>query len=501
MDDIRKADLLKGGDEKQNGDHTAKSLSERKNGIIDPRLLLFGYTTETVNMILIPMIENKKEALGSMGNDAPLACLSRFQPLAYSYFKQLFAQVTNPPIDPFREKIVMSQQCPIGPESNILKLSADQVHRIWLDSPVLGLKDMAMLKRNTHRGWKTKVIDITFPCDQGANGYSIGLDRICAEAEDAARNGYQLIVLSDRGADESRCPMSALIALGAVHQHLIETRLRMRVGLIVETGEGREVHHLCVLLGYGADAICPYFVFELAAALRQDGILPATLSDDDIYSAYAQAMDTGIAKVMAKMGISTLQSYKGAQIFEAVGIGEDVINRCFKGTQSRIGGVDMELLSLETLERHAITYAETKNPATKILRNPGQYHWRAGGEGHVNDPASVGNLQEAAINKDQNAWERYKQSSMSSIRQCTLRGQFELVKNPEAKIDISEVESAAEIVKRFATGAMSFGSISLEAHTTLAISMNRIGGKSNTGEGGEDADRYLSELKIIQRKL
>lgn len=491
MDDIRKADLLGGNAEPIRNEHY-QSVAERKHGIVDPRLQLFGYTTETINMILIPMIENKKEALGSMGNDAPLACLSRFQPLAYSYFKQLFAQVTNPPIDPFREKIVMSQQCPIGPESNILELSENQTHRIWLDSPVLSVKDTNLLKRSTYRGWKTRVIDITFPCEQGASGYSIGLDRICAEAEEAARDGYQLLVLSDRNANEARCPMSALIALGAVHQHLIETRLRMQVGLIVETGEGREVHHLCVLLGYGADAICPYLVFEVAAALREDGVLPRSLTDDEIYQAYAQAMDTGIAKVMAKMGISTLQSYKGAQIFEAVGIGQEVINRCFKGTQSRIGGVDMELLSLETLERHSITY-ESNSPDMKILRNPGQYHWRAGGEGHVNDPASVGHLQEAAINNDQSAYERYKQSAMHSIRQCTLRGQFELDKRPENKIDISEVEPAAEIVKRFATGAMSFGSISLEAHTTLAVSMNRIGGKSNTGEGGEDADRYLSE--------
>lgn len=494
MDDIRKADLIKG--EQQYDDHTAKSISERRAGIMDPRLLLFGYTTETVNMILIPMLENHKEALGSMGNDAPLACLSRFQPLAYSYFKQLFAQVTNPPIDPFREKIVMSQQCPIGPESNILNMSAEQVHRIWLDTPILGLRDTDILKRNTHRGWKTIVIDISFPHEEGANGYELALDRICAEAEEAAKTNAQLIILTDRFASEDRCPMSSLIALGAVHQHLIETRLRMRVGLIVETGEAREVHHLCVLLGYGADAICPYLVYELAAALRQDGVLPITLTDDDIYRAYAQAIDTGIAKVMAKMGISTLQSYKGAQIFEAVGIGEDVISRCFKGTQSRIGGVDMKTLSLETLERHSMTYG-LNSPDKKILRNPGQYHWRAGGEAHVNDPASIGHLQEAAINNDQNAYERYKQSAMASIRQCTLRGQFDLVKKPEAKIDISEVESAAEIVKRFATGAMSFGSISLEAHTTLAISMNKIGGKSNTGEGGEDADRYLSKLYSI----
>lgn len=492
MDDVRRADLLAGN--KALIDLPVKA-DKRKNDILDPRLMLYGYTTETINMLLIPMIQNHKEALGSMGNDAPLACLSQYQPLPYDYFKQLFAQVTNPPIDPFREKIVMSQQCPVGPELNILKASADQVHRIWLESPILSVSDMEVLKRNTYRGWKTKVIDITFPYENAVDGYVEALDRICAEGHDAAQSGYQLLVLSDRVAGPARCPVSALMALGALHQHLIETRQRMKVGLLLETGEAREVHHICVLLGYGADAICPYLVFEMAAILRSDGVLPANLSDSLIYAAYAQAIDTGIAKVMAKMGISTLQSYKGAQIFEAVGVGEDVVARCFQGTHSRIGGVTMATIAMEILERHTMTY-NLPNPDLRILRNPGQYHWRSGGEGHINDPSSVGALQEAAISNDMSAYEKYKQSSMQSVRQCTLRGQFELTDDQE-KVDISEVESAAEIVKRFATGAMSFGSISLEAHTTLAISMNRIGGKSNTGEGGEDADRYLSKCNIV----
>ena len=442
-------------------------------------------------MLLLPMIKTKKEALGSMGNDAPLACLSAFQPLPYEYFKQLFAQVTNPPIDPFREKIVMSMQCPIGPESNILQPSAKQVHRLWLNNPILSISDINLLKRNKFRDWTTKVIDITFDFKDGVSGYVDTMERICAEAKKVAENGVQLIVLSDRAGGAERCPVSSLLALGAVHHHLIESRQRMKVGLIVETAEAREVHHVCVLLGYGADAICPYLVFEMAGALRDDGVLDSSLDDAAIYQAYSYAIETGISKVMAKMGISTLQSYKGAQIFEAVGLGEELVERCFRGTSSRLGGVSLEILAMETLERHTMTYL-TLSPDIKILRNPGQYHWRAGGEGHINEPGAIAALQEAAISEDKNAYRKFVDVTMQSVKLCALRGQLEFNKN-QTKIDISEVEAASDIVKRFATGAMSFGSISLEAHQTLAVSMNRIGGKSNTGEGGEDSDRYLSE--------
>lgn len=487
MDDIRREAV-----DKNLCTDLAKNLpGDGKRGMVDSRLQLYGYTTETIHMLLLPMIKNKKEALGSMGNDAPLACLSAFQPLPYEYFKQLFAQVTNPPIDPFREKIIMSLQCPVGPEANLLLASPSQVHRIWLDNPILSIPDAEILKRNQHRGWQTKVIDITFPAKEGPEGYQSALRRICSEAQSAAKSGFQLLVLSDRGASQDRAPISALLALGAVHHHLIETRQRMKVGLIVETAEAREVHHMCVLLGYGADAICPYLVFELVEALRDETVIDPTLTNDAIYKAYAQAVETGILKVMAKMGISTLQSYKGAQIFEAVGMGADVIDFCFRGTQSRIGGVSLEVLAKEGLERHAMVYG-INNADMKILRNPGQFHWRAGGEGHINEPAAIAALQEATINENKNAYARFRDTTMKSVQMCALRGQLEFVKG-RPKIDISEVEPASEIVKRFATGAMSFGSISLEAHTTLAISMNRIGGKSNTGEGGENADRYMNQ--------
>ncbi|XP_046666504.1 glutamate synthase [NADH] [Homalodisca vitripennis] len=455
----------------------------------DRRISLFGYSIETINMLLLPMIRTKKEALGSMGNDAPLACLSQFQPLPYEYFKQLFAQVTNPPIDPFREKIVMSLMCPIGPEQNILQPSAKQCHRLMLPQPIISLRDLKVLKKNTHRGWKTKEIDVTFAKEEGPEGLEKTLNRVCDEAAKAARDGYQLIVLSDRKAGANRVPVSMLLALGATHHHLIEERQRMKVGLILETGEAREVHHVCVLLGYGADAICPFFVFEMAKSLREEGVLEPALTDEVLYKNYSEAMERGISKVMAKMGISTLQSYKGAQIFEAVGLAEEVVNKCFKGTQSRIGGVTFKVLAKEAYERHHLAYSDKD---MLVLRNPGLYHWRQGGEKHINDPLSLANLQEAAINKSTNAYDRFRESTLDSVRDCTIRGQLEFVPS-DNPVDISEVEPASEIVKRFATGAMSFGSISLEAHQTLAVAMNKVGGKSNTGEGGENPDRYLNQ--------
>lgn len=494
MEEIRSHDIITNGAAKLplvDADNKIIPADLPLQGMLDLRLSLFGYTTETINMLLLPMIKNKKEALGSMGNDAPLACLSKFQPLPYEYFKQLFAQVTNPPIDPFREKIVMSLQCPIGPENNLLHPSPEQVHRLWISNPIVSLNDLKLLKRMQYRNWKSQVIDITFPHGEGVKGYDEALTRVCRQGEQAAANGYQLLILSDRNSGSERCPLSALLALGALHHHLIEMRLRMKVGLIVETGEISEIHQVCVILGYGADAICPYLAFELAAALRDEGVLDSETTDSQIYEAYAKAVDTGISKVMAKMGISTLQSYRCAQIFEIVGLGTELVDRCFPGTQSRLGGISLDILASECLYRHQTAYGKM-SPDSYILRNPGNYHWRNGGESHINAPSSIASLQEATANNDKNAFVAYRESTLQSVRDCTLRGQLEFIECND-KIDISEVEPASEIVKRFATGAMSFGSISLEAHTTLAITMNRIGGKSNTGEGGENSDRYLHQ--------
>ncbi|KAF2365727.1 Glutamate synthase NADH/NADPH small subunit 1, partial [Trinorchestia longiramus] len=457
----------------------------------DRRLPAFGYTLETISMLLLPMVKTEKEALGSMGNDAPLACLSEYQPLMYDYFKQLFAQVTNPPIDPFRERIVMSLACPIGPQANILEPCAEQCHRLFLENPILSLNDLQVLKSTRHRNWRTQVIDITFAASEGPSGLKPAIDRVCEEACAAARGGYQLLVLSDRAMGPDRVAVSSLMALGATHHHLIEQRQRMKVGLILETGEAREVHHMCVLIGYGADAICPYLVFETMATLREEGVLPSDLHDHKIYENYSAAMDRGLSKVMAKMGISTLQSYKGAQIFEAVGISAEAIDKCFKGTPSRLGGASMALIAEEQFERHLLSYGE-RECDTLTLRNPGFLHWRAGGEKHINDPDSVAHLQEASRSKNESEYAKFKEHTMRSVRECTLRGQLEL-NTIDSPIDINEVEPASEIVKRFATGAMSFGSISMEAHSTLAIAMNRVGGKSNTGEGGEDPERYTNQ--------
>ena len=450
---------------------------------------MFGYTLETINMLMVPMFKTRKEALGSMGNDAPLACLSNYQPLIYDYFKQLFAQVTNPPIDPFREKIVMSLACPVGPEGNILEPSAKLCNRLWLENPILSLGDLQAIKTTNIRGWRTAVLDMTCPADSTDLGAEI--ERLCADAEKAAQT-HQFVVLSDRSIGPDRTSIPALLASGAVHQHLIKTRLRSRCGLLVETGEAREVHHMCVLLGFGCDAICPYMVFEIAHMLRKEALIDPLVTDAVVYENYSAAVERGISKVMAKMGISTLQSYKGAQIFEAVGLSKEVVDMCFSGTASRIGGVNFSILLDESRQRHEIAFGERECDA-RILRNPGFLHWRSGGEKHINDPTSIALLQEATKYENKSAFEKYCAASMETIKDCTLRGQLEINFPMTGAIAIEEVEPAASIVKRFATGAMSFGSISLEAHTTLAMAMNRLGGKSNTGEGGENPDRYLNQ--------
>ncbi|RWS12234.1 glutamate synthase 1-like protein [Dinothrombium tinctorium] len=470
------------------GHFRGDSLVGRAKVLEDRRLALFAYTTETLNFLVLPMIKTQKEALGSMGNDAPLACLSLYQPLIYDYFKQLFAQVTNPPIDPFREKIVMSLACPVGPAANLLEPSAKQCRRLWLEQPILSIPDLEVIKRTTFKGWRTKVIDCVYPVTEREPGLLKAIDRICDEACEAAKNGYTLIVLSDRKANADNVPVSALLALGATHHHLINERQRMKVGLILETGEAREVHHMCVLLGYGADAICPYLVYETMTALREEGLLD--LSDEVIYKNYVLAMERGISKVMAKMGISTLLSYKGAQIFEAVGISNEVIDKCFKMTPSRIGGVNFEVLASETFERHQIAFSPQYTLDSLILRNPGFYHWRSGGEYHINDPLAIANLQEASKNNSVAAYKEFSKSTQLAVVKTALRGQLQLVYNGNP-IPLDQVEPAKEIVKRFATGAMSFGSISIEAHTALAIAMNTVGGKSNTGEGGEDPERWV----------
>uniref|UniRef100_A0A914W3F6 glutamate synthase (NADH) n=1 Tax=Plectus sambesii TaxID=2011161 RepID=A0A914W3F6_9BILA len=458
----------------------------------DRRLTLFSFTHDTFGLIVVPMIRDRKEALGSMGNDAALACLSDYKPLMFCYFQQLFAQVTNPPIDPFREQIVMSLSCPIGPEANILEPSAEQCRRLFLEQPVLSLIDMEVIKRTNYKGWKTRLIDIVYPRKHGVNGLLPALDRVCAEACGAALDGYQLIVLSDRRVSHDYVNISSCMAVGAVHQYLIRQRQRKKVGIIVESGEVKTVHDFCVLLGFGCDAICPYLVYETCYRLRHMKLLDQSLNDNLIYEGYRDACMRGICKVMAKMGISTLHSYKGAQIFEAVGLSKEVVQKCFTNTVSRLGGATFKVLAYEAEQRHFFAYTRREGD-NLILVSPGMYHWRDGGEKHLNEPLGIAKLQAAARSNDMKSYQEFSTASTLANRWCTLRGQLEIKTAPQIQIPLEEVESAASIVKRFVTGAMSFGSISWEAHTTLAVAMNRIHAKSNTGEGGEKPERYASD--------
>ena len=459
-----------------------------------PLMRAFGYTTETMHFMLQPMIEQLRDPVGSMGNDSALACLSDKPRMLYDYFKQLFAQVTNPPIDSIREEIIMSLECYIGPEGNLLETAEQHCHRIRLRHPILSNDLTAAIKSMDHRGWKAKSIDITFARSSVPGGYVEALERICQEAEDALDEGYSLIVLSDRAVDKDRVPLSALAACGAVHHHLLHQAKRTRIGIVVETGEAREVHHHCLLIGYGADAINPYLAFEALWQMRRDDLLDSQACPDDasVAFAYRKGVTKGMLKVMAKMGISTLQSYKGAQIFEALGLADDVVDRCFAGTASRLQGVRFPVLEQEAVRRHALGYAATENAQSARLPNPGEFHWRSAGERHAWDPVAIAALQTAALSGDGDAYRRFAAYANDDARaNRTLRGllRFKMgVAGPS--IELAEVEPASEIVKRFCTGAMSFGSISAEAHESLAVAMNRMGGRSNTGEGGEDSERF-----------
>ncbi len=460
---------------------------------IIPRMQAFGYTVETMQFMLLPLVRELRDPVGSMGNDSALACLSDKPRMLYDYFKQLFAQVTNPAIDSIREEVVMSLECYIGPEGNLLQTTEHHANRLRVPHPILTNEELAALKHLNHRGWKSRNIDITYDKSEGAAGLAKRLDEICTQASDAIAEGYSLVVLSDRNISASRVPVSTLLATGAVHHHLVKNQQRTRIGIVLETGEAREVHHHCLLIGYGADAINPYVAFEALFQSQREGLLDAEkYNDEAIVAAYRKGVAKGMLKVMAKIGISTLHSYKGAQIFEAVGLGEDVIARCFKGTASRIKGVNLEVLAEESLRRHEKAYPSRDLVRMPMLDNPGDFHWRNGGEVHMWNPQTIANIQLAARTNSREAYKQFaKVSDDDSTRRATLRGLLKFKDGANGgAIPLEEVESAKDIVKRFVTGAMSFGSISAESHETLAIAMNRLGGKSNTGEGGEDAARF-----------
>ncbi len=451
----------------------------------------FGYTQEDLKFLMSPMASTGQEAVGSMGNDRPISALSSRPKLLYTYFKQVFAQVTNPPIDPIREELVMSLLSLIGPRPNLLGIDdTTPQKRLEVRQPVLTNRDLEKIRsigEIADNAFRTLTLDLTYPAEHGAEGMRPALDSVCAQAEKACQEGYNILILSDRAISEDRIAIPALLGTSAVHHHLVREGLRTLLGLVVETGEAREVHHFCTLAGYGAEAINPYLAFETLSAMRDE--LPEKLTDRQLSRRYIKAVDKGILKVMSKMGISTYQSYCGAQIFDAVGLGEDFVGQYFTGTASTIGGVGLAEIARETVERHRLAYGDAP-----IYRNAldvgGEYAYRLRGEEHYWTPDTVMNLQHAVRGELPEKYRAFaEQVNDQDHRMMTVRGLFELIP-AETPVPLDEVEPASEIVKRFSTGAMSFGSISREAHSTLAIAMNRIGGKSNTGEGGEEPDRF-----------
>ncbi len=460
-----------------------------KGDALSAQLRLFGYSDEHLRLILKPLAEKGKDPLGSMGNDTPLAVLSERPRLAYEYFKQRFAQVTNPPVDSIRERAIMSIASYIGPQTNLLDRNEQQCHRLFLETPVLRNHDLARVKHMDTEWGKAHICDITFSFDEGKNGFFDCIERICEEVEQAVDDGAPLIILSDRRAGADRVPVSPLYAVGAAHQHLIAMAKRTRVGLIVESGEPREVHHFCCLFGFGADAVNPYLAFDAIKELVDSNQLAGSFSEDQAKENYLQGLAYGMRKVFAKMGISTLNSYKGAQIFEILGLGKTIVQRCFTGAYSRIGGADFETAATHVFARHNKAYPRGNTPIGSDILSPGDYQWRAHGEVHMWDPQSVMLLQQAVRTNDYQVFKEFSAYENEKVaKSATLRGFFNFRKR--VPVPIEEVEPVDAIAQRFVTGAMSFGSISQEAHETLALAMNELGGKSNTGEGGELAERY-----------
>ncbi len=470
--------------------------SEGDNVPLLDRQQAFGYTQESLKFFLAPMITTGQDPVGSMGTDTPISALSARPKLMHTYFKQNFAQVTNPPIDPIREELVMSLVSFIGPRPNLLDLdSTSSRKRLEVHQPILTNEDLRKIQNISDvagNGFRARTLDMTYPAEQGAAGLEGAIEALCAAAEQAVADGYNIIVLSDRQVGPARIAVPSLLATSAVHHHLIRRGIRTKAGLVVESGEPHEVHQFCTLAGYGAEAINPYLAFEtieaLLAEMDEDG-----LTLEEAQKRYIKAVNKGILKVMSKMGISTYQSYCGAQIFDAVGLSSDFVEKYFTGTHTRIEGVGLEEVARETVERHRLAFSDAP-----IYRNMldvgGEYAYRLRGEKHNWTPDTVADLQHAVRG---NLPEKYREFARAlneqSENHLTLRGLFRIKGAEEmgrAPVPLEEVEPAAEIVKRFSTGAMSFGSISREAHTTLAIAMNRIGGKSNTGEGGEEVDRF-----------
>jgi glutamate synthase (NADPH/NADH) large chain/glutamate synthase (ferredoxin) len=452
------------------------------------RQQVFGYTVEELKMVITPMAVTGEEPVSSMGTDTPLAVLSDRPQLLFKYFKQLFAQVTNPPIDPIREQLVMSLVTNIGPKPNLMDERPESCRRIKVTQPILTNADLQKIRELADPHFKSKTLPMLFRVSEGPEGLGAAVDRLCQEASQAIKEGYKFLILSDRGVNEEWAPIPSLLAISAVHHHLVRECTRTEVGLIVESGEPRDVHHFACLIGYGAGTVNPYLVFETLVDLEREGYLPEGIDAATAESKFIKAINKGLLKIFSKMGISTVQSYCGAQIFEAIGLSRELVDRYFTGTASRIGGIGLREIGEETLRRHAVAYQPVP---IRHLDFGGEIHYRAQGEYHNWNPEAIYKLQHATRT---NNYQLYKEFAAlvndESQHRSTIRGLLELKFLPEP-IPLEEVEPATEIVKRFTTGAMSFGAISKEAHEALAIAMNRIGGKSNTGEGGEDPERFV----------
>jgi glutamate synthase (NADPH) large chain len=492
---------------------------------VDPlrvRQLAFGWTAEDIRVLVTPLASKAKEADGSMGSDVPLAVLSDRSPSLFSYFKQRFAQVTNPAIDPIRESIVMSLQASVGPELNLLEESPHHAHQLVMPQPVLRNDELHKLRNVDHYVFDTETLDCTWPISEGPEGLQKAVERLCAEAAAAVGLGVTILILSDRATSHERVPVPSLLAVSAVHHHLVRRGTRLRTGIVVESGEPREVHHIACLLGYGASAVNPYLLFESLPDMIEAGELPKGMTVAEASANVVAGIGKGLLKVLSKMGISTVQSYTGAQIFEAVGLDPELVDKHFHGTASRIGGVGLDVLAREALERHSRAYPAGNGA---VLPPGGVYAWRRFGEVHQWSPDVVAQLQRAvrlhpghangdgdvATTNEGNVFKDFGDDARAAYaefarlanedngRRATLRGLLRFKDAPQP-IPLEQVEPASEIVKRFATGAMSLGSISPESHETLAIAMNRIGGKSNSGEGGEDPRRLNPDENGDQRR-
>ena len=462
---------------------------------------VFGYTHEEIKLLIAPMVRDEKEAIGSMGNDAPIAALSKRSRNLYDYFQQLFAQVTNPPLDGIREELITAVGVNIGSDKNLLLPDEESCKKMFLPSPVLTeaeLHKIEMAKESAKfEDFKAFRIAAIYEVEENEKGLKSALDNVRELASEAVVNGANILIISDRLISKTMAPIPSLLAVGAVHHHLINEKTRSSTGIIVESGDAREVHHIAALLGYGASAVCPYTVYETIDSLieKEKHGLSTELTSNDARRRYIKAVEKGILKIMSKMGISTVASYSGAQIFEAIGLGHEIISECFSGTVSRLGGVGFGVIAEEVKRNHQVAFPN--NPGANIhrtLKPGGEYQWRREGEIHLFNPETVFKLQHATKEGRYDIFREYtKMVDSQSEELATLRGLFKFKDSQKNPIPLDEVEPVSEIVKRFATGAMSYGSISGEAHETLAIAMNRIGGKSNTGEGGEDSARFTAD--------